>query len=122
MHSKQTDYKAKKATRLLGEAMEQKACQYLQSRGFVLLKKNYRYRRGEIDAIMQHENVLVFVEVKYRRNNRFGFPECSVTEKKIVMIQTTAEQYMLETAWQGRIRFDIVSICGEQLIHLEDAF
>ncbi len=107
-----------------GEAL---AAEFLLRKGYVELTRNYRHRRNEIDLIVQKAGVLVFVEVKLRRNNVFGFPESFVDEAKISRIKTCAEQYLVEKDWNGPIRFDILSITGEvgkhlKISHFEDAF
>lgn len=104
-----------------GIAGEARACEYLTEKGYKIIEKNYRAGRGEIDIIATFESCLCFIEVKFRKNNRFGFPEEFVTEKKLSMIQKTAQAYVLEKDWLGRIQFDIVSITGKELpIHIQD--
>ncbi len=104
-----------------GIAGEAKACEYLKSIGYEILAQNFRAGRGEIDIIALHNTCLCFVEVKFRKNNRFGYPEAFVTDKKLAMIQQTAQEYVLQQNWKGRIRFDIVSITGsEQPLHIMD--
>lgn len=109
----------------LGEAI---ALKFLEDKGWHLVAKNYRYRRGEIDLIMQDQDVLVFVEVKLRQDDRFGTPESFVSEAQQALIIQTAEQFIWENNWEQAIRFDIVSILMPQppepseILHLEDAF
>ena len=55
---------------------------YLLERGMELIQRNYRTRYGEIDLVMKQGDLLVFVEVKTRSDNRFGPPEQSVTPDK----------------------------------------
>ena len=69
-------------TRAQGQAVEQAACRFLQQQGLVLLETNYTLRRGEIDLVMQQGRTIVFVEVRYRRSDRFGTPAESVTRSK----------------------------------------
>ncbi len=60
----------------LGFEYEQRAADYLINNGYQILDRNFRSHKGEIDLIALDPNrCLVFVEVKYRRNNRFGSPE-----------------------------------------------
>lgn len=107
----------------LGKMGEKLALEHLISRGYTLLNKNYRYRRSEIDIIMCHDQTLVFVEVKYRASDQFGFPEAFVTDNQIKAITQGAEQYLIENDWPGNIRFDIIAIDANLTItHFEDAF
>ena len=34
--------------------------------------RNYHCREGEIDLIMRQENLIIFVEVRYRRCRKYG--------------------------------------------------
>lgn len=90
------------------------AC-YLRSHGLRLLQRNYRCRWGEIDLIMEHktasENVLVFVEVRYRRTAEYGRPEETVSKPKQQRIITTARHYLQKHSAKDRsMRFDVVAI------------
>ena len=58
-----------------GSAHERQAAAYLEERGLKILEYNYRTARGEIDLIARDRDMLVFVEVKYRRDSRMGYPE-----------------------------------------------
>ena len=105
----------------IGKEAELKAAHFLQQKGYVLKASNYRYGKGEIDLIMKDGEILVFVEVKARKNDKYGYPEQWVSRKKMDMIYQTAEGYMLQYHWHGRIRFDILSVSGESgCYHLMD--
>jgi len=104
-----------------GIAGENRARIYLENLGYQILERNYRAGRGEIDIIATFDNCICFVEVKYRKNNKFGYPEVFVTEKKLSKIQETAEEYVLKNNWHGRIRFDVIAITGEEIpVHIMD--
>ena len=108
---------------LAGAAGEKMAEKYLAGKGFSIIARNYRFRRSEVDLIAREKEMLVFVEVKYRKNNAYGNPEEFVTMKKQELIQQAAENYVIENSWKGRIRFDIISITGnDDIFHLIDAF
>ncbi|MFL5728054.1 MAG: YraN family protein [Cytophagaceae bacterium] len=108
---------------LSGQLAEEKAAVFLKEKGYEILERNYRYRRSEIDIIAKRENIIVFVEVKYRSRNNFGDPESSVDEKKETQVLNAAENYVFDKDWHGEIRFDIISILRNQAIeHFEDAF
>jgi putative endonuclease len=104
-----------------GKAGEDKACLFLRELGYEILERNYRSGRGEIDIIAKFDNCICFVEVKYRKHNKFGYPEVFVTDKKMKMIMQTAEAYVVDYDWYGRIRFDVIAITGiETPIHIID--
>ena len=101
-------------TREQGEYTESLACQYLETKGFKLLERNFNCRFGEIDLIMQDKNNLVFVEVRYRNNNNFGSGAESVTSNKQSKLIKTASVYLQRHAKLAKnpARFDVVSISG----------
>ncbi|WP_299255501.1 YraN family protein [uncultured Cytophaga sp.] len=106
---------------LKGKAGEDKACLFLMEQGYEILERNYRSGRGEIDIITKTSTCICFVEVKYRKHNKFGFPEVFVTDKKMQKIMQTAEAYVVEHNWNGRIRFDVIAITGtENPVHIMD--
>ncbi len=94
-----------------GKQAEELACLYLQKQHLKLITQNYHCRRGEIDLIMQDQHTLVFVEVRYRKNARFGSALESVDHRKQAKIITTAEHYLLQNKQPySDYRFDIVAI------------
>ena len=104
---------------------EDLALGFLIKEGYKLLERNFRYRHAEIDLILRKGALLVFVEVKTRRNAEYGYPEEFVSKNQAKQIIRAAEQYILKTDWQGNIRFDIVSILTDpslSITHLPDAF
>lgn len=109
-------------TTKLGQVGEQLAKTYLIKQGFHILEANYRYKRAEVDLIAQKENLMIFVEVKMRKNDRFGTPETFVTAQKAQLVHTAASHYLEEHQWNGSIRFDIIAILDTEILLLEDAF
>jgi putative endonuclease len=108
-----------------GHYGERTAAEYLLKQGYILLHKNYRYRRSEVDIIARKGQTLVFVEVKTRSTDLYGFPEEAVNYKKEKMLLRAADHYIHTTQWQFEIRFDIISITLATPIiihHIEDAF
>ncbi len=95
----------------LGKQGEALAAWYLKGCGYRILEQNYRNRLGEIDIIAKERGVLVFVEVKARRDGRYGPPKAAVTPKKQEALSKAALAYLKETGqMQNRARFDVVSI------------
>lgn len=106
-----------------GKLAESIARNYLEQLGFEVAEANYRFRRSEIDLIVLNETLLVFVEVKYRSNQKFGNPEEFVTDNQKNLIIEAADEYIRSINWQKNIRFDIVAIDkNDQIEHFEDAF
>ena len=106
-----------------GKRYESLAADYLQGQGLTIMERNYQDRTGEIDLIGRDGTFLVFVEVKYRRDMRSGDPAEAVTPRKQQHIRRTA-QYYLYSHRCGDVpcRFDVVSILGEEIRWIRDAF
>lgn len=110
--------------RNIGSRYEQRAAQYLEEQGYQILERNYRCRLGEIDLVARDGNYLVFVEVKYRMDERAGYGLESVDVKKQRRIVRAASWYLCEKhIREGQpCRFDVVSFFGEELTLIKDAF
>ena len=113
-------------TKIIGDYGEVLACDFLKKHHHSILEQNYRYKRGEIDIICAKEDVLIFVEVKFRKSAAFGFPEDVVNDSKAELIQLVAENYIEQVDWKKEIRFDIISIIGNKIKtdikHFKDVF
>lgn len=109
--------------RQVGSYYEKQAKQYLINKGYQILNMNFRCRTGEIDMIAKDGAYTVFVEVKYRSNQKCGWPCESVTYYKKKKIIRTA-QYYLMYYHLGDIpcRFDVIEIYNEQIHHIKNAF
>ena len=108
----------------IGKWGEETAVEYLTARGCEIVARNARTPYGEIDIIAKQDNILVFVEVKARSSNRYGYPEYSVSPKKRLHLLSSAEKYILEhpefTTW----RVDVIAVEGEtgeaKVVHFEN--
>ncbi len=95
-----------------GKVAENFAAEFLESKGCNIVVRNYRYRRSEIDIIYNERGVLVFGEVKFRSNSKFGHAESFVSKNQEEKILDAANNYLLENPWDGPVRFDIISLEG----------
>ena len=110
----------KKTTKQIGDTHELQAKTFLESKGYYFLTQNYRCGRNEIDLIFEFEKTLIFVEVKFRKNNKYGNPEDFVTEAKLNRIMEASQGYILENNWSGDIRYDVVAITPLEVLHFKD--
>ena len=79
--------------------------------GYTILERNFRCRYGEIDLVAEHEEDLVFVEVKTRRGNAYGLPEEAVDLRKQRKIVEVAHHYIDVHACSERSwRVDVVAV------------
>ena len=95
----------------LGYWGETKAAEYLAKSGYRLVDRNVRTDYGEIDLVMQTADVLVFVEVKTRRSQRYGKPESAITATKLQHMVQSSQAYMQEhPEFSQDWRIDVVSV------------
>ena len=110
----------------LGKNGENVAANYLLRNGYVILERNWRYNRDEIDIIARDQEWLVIVEVKTRTSAWFGEPETSVTPSKQRSLVRAAEGYIQERNFRGETRFDVIGVLFDKrqisLNHIKDAF
>ena len=101
------------ANRDRGQDAELACCRYLQQQGLKLLDRNYHGRRGELDLVMRERDTVVFIEVRYRKNNAFGGALESITCSKQEKLRLTAEQYLQQETDLTQGRFDVVAMTGK---------
>lgn len=97
-----------------GQAAEQQALDHLLRQGLKLEARNFRCRQGEIDLVMSHGEILVFIEVRRRRSARYGGALESVDQHKQRRILTAARLYLAQHPQAARrpCRFDVVTLDG----------
>lgn len=93
-----------------GKKGELLAENYIRDLGFDILHRNWRHRRTEIDIIATKNNILHFIEVKTRTSLIFGFPEESVSNRKIKTLFRGGAAYCFKNPGWPNIQFDILSI------------
>lgn len=110
--------------RQTGTEYEQCAAYFLEQKGYRILERNFRCRQGEVDLVALDGETLVFVEVKYRRDDRMGDGAEAVDRKKQKKIISCARYYLLchREYTEHPCRFDVVSVRGSCLTLLRDAF
>jgi putative endonuclease len=113
----------------IGSRWEKLALEHLSSSGLHLISKNFRCRLGEIDLVMQDLDCLVFVEVRYRKANRFASAACSVDQHKQRKLARAAAVFLGQHPQycDHPVRFDVVAFDAAPdkrctLQWLQDAF
>lgn len=113
--------------RLRGCIGETIAAEYLRKKGYKILAMNYSCRFGEIDIIAEKDNILVFTEVKLRKNKKFANAREYVTKSKQEKIIKTAMLYLSSFGYEQKYsRFDVIEIYYDgrvdEINHLENSF
>jgi putative endonuclease len=109
-----------------GAIGEQAAVDYLRQNGFMIVERNYRVGRSEIDIIASRYDELHFVEVKTRKFSSMTAPEEAINEQKMRAMRRAASAYMaqhrsvLEPKF-SLIAIDIIGDRVESLRFVEDA-
>lgn len=96
----------------IGRKAEKAASTYLEMRGFVVLERNWRRPRCEIDIIAEKDNTIYFVEVKYRRNDNQGGGLEAITPTKLKQMRFAATSWLVESKWRGSSRLAAVELAG----------
>jgi len=120
----------------LGKKGEDLAVEYLSRKQYHVLYRNWKFGRKEVDIIAvktngikinqgRHNEILHFIEVKTRKNNRNGFPEENVNQAKIKSMLAVAEQFIQFYPSWNRVQFDVLAITLEPKINyffIEDIY
>ena len=118
--------KKRQKANALGAMGEQTAVEYLEEEGYLILERNYRAKRHEIDIIAYKDNEIAIVEVKTRSNNNITEPEEAVDHRKRQMLIWAADKYVCTHERQEPVRFDIISIVTNngktEIHHIKNAF
>ncbi|MEN8152446.1 MAG: YraN family protein [Acidobacteriota bacterium] len=111
----------------LGAEGEKEAVKYLRAEKYSIIEKNCRVGGSEIDIIAVKDGFLVFIEVKTRSSEDYGYPEEFVDRRKIKKIISGAKLFSARKKWRDHlIRFDIISLLFAEgkfkIDHIENAF
>jgi putative endonuclease len=108
---------------LQGESIAKK---FLIQQGYFFITSRYRTRAGEIDLIFSKGGVIIFIEVKARRQIHFGYAMESIHPRKLARLYRVAFLYLHRYNWKGPWRIDVIGLqftsLGEliSLRHLRD--
>jgi putative endonuclease len=108
-----------------GRKAETAASAYLELRGFTILERNFRRPRCEIDIIAQKDNIVQFVEVKYRRNDDQGSGFDAITSTKLRQMARGAHIWVDESKYHGEYILSAVEVSGPDFVimgFIENAF
>lgn len=100
---------AKTEKRLTGDKGEEEACEFLVSRGYIIIGRNVKFVCGEVDILAQDGRSIVIVEVKSVRGSGFGSAQELVRFKKQNKLKQLARA--VEQKYPNRtIRIDVVGV------------
>ncbi len=111
-------------TTMTGREGEASAAAYLRKQKYEVIGANYHCRFGELDLIARKGRLVVFVEVKLRKNDRFGTAAEAVTASKQEKLRKAALSWLASHDCDAPTRFDVIEIYTEtgKIHHIENAF
>lgn len=105
--------------RVLGKWGEELVAEDLRQKGWIIAATNFRCRVGELDIVAKKGKYLAFVEVKLRKNDRFGAACEAVTASKQRKLRAAAQYYLISHSSGLQPRFDVAEVYAPQGIHTE---
>ena len=107
-----------------GSAAEQKAAAYLEKKGFAILAQNYQTPYGETDIVALDGGYIVFIEVKSRFGDKYGYGREAVTGAKQQRYRNCAMYFLQRNHYDRPVRFDVVEVSGREMTieHIANAF
>ncbi len=113
-------------TRQIGNKGEAIAIEYLISKGFSILTRNWQYLHRELDIVAQQGDTIVFFEVRARQIGSLVDPIQSITRKKQRLLVEADNLYIQKMNITGEVRFDLICITygnnKTNIEHIENAF
>lgn len=107
----------------IGAIAEAAARDYLIGAGWEIVKANLRIAGAEIDIVARHGDLIAFIEVKARKNARYGRPAAAVTRAKRQRIVRAARAYAAVNGLSDApMRFDVIEILPGEITHIPGAF
>ena len=105
--------------RLLGQWGEEQVAEKLRRDGWTIAARNFRCRMGELDLVAESKTFLAFVEVKLRKDDRFGSACEAVTPSKQRKLRAAAQYYLVSHPTGLQPRFDVAEVYAPQGVRTE---
>ena len=124
--SQQAEKQIMAAHNELGAWGEQLASDFLQRKGYTIIERDWKLGHKDLDIIAKHKGVVVFVEVKTRRNRVFEEPEEAIDHRKLQHLRQAINYYVKSRRINLEIRLDVITVVGTpegappEISHIED--
>ena len=110
----------------LGQKGEELAAEHLKKAGFKILFRNWKWGKNEIDIIAEKKDLIIFAEVKTRKDDFQMHPVTAVTKEKQKSIIRAADGYLQKFKVDKESRFDVITVINKgesyEIDHIENAF
>lgn len=100
-------------TKMIGDAGESAAAEYLARQGHVIVARNWKTKFCEIDIVSLRDNVVYCTEVKYRKTAAQGGGLAAITPQKLRKMKFAAELYTHTNKVAGDFRLAVMSVTGQ---------
>ena len=97
-----------------GRTAEEAAANYLVRLGYEIIDQNWRRRSCEIDIVARKGEVIYFVEVKYRQNNKQGSGLEYITPAKLKQMTFAATMWVAENNWNADYNLAAIEVAGQE--------
>ena len=106
-----------------GDWGEDLAAEWYREHGYAVLERNWRCPAGEIDLVAARDRLVVIVEVKTRRSDKYGQAASAVHPAKQRRLRGLAVEWLRAREVHGvQLRFDVVAITGDDIRVIPAAF
>ena len=105
-----------------GKVGEEEVYRFLLEQGYVVLERNWRIGRRELDFVALDGDVLVVIQVKSRMVPE-SYPEELLSLKKKKNLLAAGAAYLTCNNIRREIRFDLILVIGREMKieHIPDA-
>ncbi len=97
-------------TNEIGRIGKDMVADFLKARGYIIFKRNFRSKYGEIDIVAENPQTVIFVEVKTREQGSLVDPAFAVDKFKQDKIIKTAKRFLHLAHYTGEYRFDVAEV------------
>jgi uncharacterized protein (TIGR00252 family) len=101
-------------TTFIGKKAEARVAEFLNNEGYKILAQNWRTKVCEIDVIAKKEDIVYFIEVKYRSSEKQGGGLEYITPKKLNQIHFSAQIWVQQNNWGGDYRLLAAAVSGSE--------
>ncbi len=112
--SENQEGRAKKDTTGVGKMAEMAASQYLEECGYTIIERNWKTKWCEIDILASKDDVVYFVEVKYRRRADQGGGIAAITPRKLNQMNFAARLW-LHSNGEHNAQLSVIEVTGDDM-------
>ncbi len=106
-----------------GKEFEDMACLWLLERGYTILKRNHRCKRGEIDIIARKLDKIIAFEIKGNHTDLYGLPEERIDNRKLERIKRCLTEYAISNNINlENLQIDAIVIYKDNISHIENVW